>query len=275
VELVPNTGTAVIIVVSFLLPGFVTVLLQERTFRSADDPTSLDRLLRIVWLSAWSYLLVALVALALGVDKASITRFYDHHRGDPALLIGVGALLVLVPSLVIEGASRWWSRSATRVRFLSWYKVNERHTEPTAWDFFMRQRRDCYVRVTFTDGTRVLGYYGAASFAAYSKDGRDLYLERVFAPTNNDDQWFGEEITGNCGVWIKTADAVAVEFYTPDYDSSEEIQPGPATRLAVIAAALWLGREAWRARRAARASNRAQAAACPQAIEEQLSNDER
>lgn len=255
---IPNTGTAVIIIVAFLLPGFVTNLLQERTFRSADDPTSLDRLLRVFWLSAWSYLLVAVVALILGIDKVEIVHFYRKHRGNPAILIACGTALVLGSSVVVEEISRLWSGSRARHRFLDIVRVNERHTEPTAWDWFFRQRRNCYVRVTFQDGKRVLGFYGADSFSAYSKDGRDLYLERAFVPNNHDDQWFGEEIAGNCGVWVRTAEAVSVEFYTLDYGSSEENQSRLA-RLAAVVAAVWIGREAWRARRAARGPDRPQA----------------
>lgn len=51
------------ILVAFVLPGFVTVLFQERTFKRAEDPTPLDRLLRAVYYSLWSYLILAAVAV--------------------------------------------------------------------------------------------------------------------------------------------------------------------------------------------------------------------
>jgi len=38
------------------------------------------------------------------------------------------------------------------------------------------------MRVTMRNGARVLGFYGAESFAAYAKDGGDLYLERHYLP---------------------------------------------------------------------------------------------
>lgn len=40
-----QTGTALILLAAFVLLGFVTVLIQQRTFMSAEDPTPLDRLL--------------------------------------------------------------------------------------------------------------------------------------------------------------------------------------------------------------------------------------
>ena len=125
---VPNTGSAVIIIVAFLLPGFVTVLLQERTFKPADDPTALDRLLRIFWYSAWSYLLLAVLALAFGVNRSTIDDFYRHHKGNPALLIGIGALLVVIPSALIAEATRRWDTSELRSKALTRLRVNARHS---------------------------------------------------------------------------------------------------------------------------------------------------
>lgn len=213
----PTTGTAVIIIVAFLLPGFVTVLLQERTFRSADDPTPLDRLLRIVWYSAWSYMLLAVTTIVLRIHKHDIVTLYHGYKGEPSELIWRGALVVLVPSVLIAEVTRRWNGCAKREDVLgSWpLRINARHTHPTSWDYFFRQGRDCLVRVTFADGERVLGYYGPKSFAAYAKDGGDLFLEKLYVVNNAEDQWFGAEVVGVSGLWIKAADAICIEFYTP------------------------------------------------------------
>jgi hypothetical protein len=215
----PATGTALILIVAFALPGFVTVLIQERTFKTAEDPTPLDRLLRILYYSLWSYLLLAVAALVLGVDRAYVEHLYRAHKGDPAELVWRGALVVLVPSLVIATATRLWSGSSPQARMLGWLKINERHEQPTAWDYFFRQRRNVYARITTTGGGRVLGFYGARSFAAYAKDGRDLYLERIYSPAAQ--EWFGPEIPHNRGVWVKTDDIVSIEFYDPVHGTEE------------------------------------------------------
>ena len=107
--MIPNTGTAVVIIVEFLLPGFVTVLLQERTFRSAEDATPLDRLLLIIWYSAWSYVLVAVTAVVFRVHKHDIVVLYNDYKNEPSELIWRGALAVLVPSLLIAEATRRWA----------------------------------------------------------------------------------------------------------------------------------------------------------------------
>jgi Family of unknown function (DUF6338) len=214
----PATGSALIILVAFVLPGFVTVLIQERTFKRAEDPTTLDRLLRILYYSIWSYLLLAIAGLVFGVDRAYVERLYMADEGNPAELVWRGALLVLVPSLVIATATRAWAGSRPQGWVMRLARVNERHEEPTAWDYFFRQRRGAYVRVTFKDGGRILGYYGSNSFAAYAKDDRDLFLECVYAPTA--EFWFGERMQGSEGVWIDTQEAVSVEFYTDRHAAS-------------------------------------------------------
>jgi hypothetical protein len=175
----PATGPALIILVAFVLPGFVTVLLQERTFKSANDPTPLDRLLRIVMYSVISYLLIAIAAIIFGFDRATILRDYHDYTAQPAQPVWRGVLLVMIPSLLIASATFGWSRFKHRDKVMQSLRLNPRHTEPTAWDHFFPKRRRCFVRVTFADGSRVLGFYGADSFASYSKDGRDLLLEKA------------------------------------------------------------------------------------------------
>lgn len=223
--MLPTTGSALIILVAFVLPGFVTVLLQELTFKSAEDPTPLDRLLRIIAYSVWTYLLIAMGAIALDINEASFLHWYHDHTGDPAQLVWRGVLLVIVPSLIITLVTFWWSRSRFRDPLMERLGLNPRHRQPTAWDYYFRQARHAYVRATFGDGSRVLGYYGRQSFSAYSKDGQDLFLEKEYLPNNTEDYWFGAEAPGTCGVWVKAQDAVCVEFYSPKRSVEQKREP--------------------------------------------------
>lgn len=208
----PQTGTALVLIAAFLLPGFVTVLIQERTFKSADDPTPLDRLLRVLYYSVWIYLLLAGLALIFGIDRNSVTDLYDRYQDDPAQLVWRAGILILVPAFVVANSTRWWAGSEPQRRLHRLLKINSRHEEPTAWDHHFRQRGQSYVRLTAESGARIYGYYGERSFAAYAKDGRDLFLERVYI---EDDDWFGREVTGSAGVWVSTEKIVAAEFYNP------------------------------------------------------------
>lgn len=218
----PQTGTALVLIVAFVLPGFITVLIQERTFRRAEDPTPFDRVLRALYYSVWSYALFSGLALIAGIDTPYVKELYESHKDDPAELVWRAALPLLIPVLIAYATKLWHGSEAQRWT-LRKLRINEYHTVPTAWDHFFAQRRLAHVRITHTDGTRILGYYGEDSFAAYAKDGRDLYLEHVYAPT--DKGWFGEKARNNCGIWVNTSEAVSVEFYSPGNAEQEAARP--------------------------------------------------
>jgi len=229
----PTTGPALIILVAFVLPGFVTVMMQEHVFKLAEDPTPLDRLLRIIVYSVWSYLLVAVAAMLSHTDRADILREYHRYTPDPAQLVWRGALLVLVTSTIVAFVTWLWSRWGARKSLLERVGFNPRHTEATAWDFFFRQGQAVYVKIRLTTGEQLAGYYGSESFAAYARDGRDLFLEQA-CDWDEEAGWFGDPVEASCGVWINPGNAVAVEFYNPGQD--ETSVPQDADYAAVRAA---------------------------------------
>lgn len=218
----PATGTALVLLVAFVLPGFVTVLLQERTFKSADDPTPFDRLLRAVYYSVWCYVLLAVVALIFGLDRGWAQSFYNHHEGNPAGLVVLVALLILTPSAIVWLSTLLWQESGLNERALEKLHMNARHQRPTGWDFWFRKGIQTHVRIIYADGRSVWGYYGARSFASYAKDGLDLFLEEVYRekainPAEASDepsrQWFGNLKPSSRGAWVKVDDAVCIELY--------------------------------------------------------------
>jgi len=225
---IPSTGTAIIIVVAFLLPGFVTLSLQEVTFRTPNEPTGLDRLLRIVVYSGWSYVLAAVYAIVEGINRTHIVDLYHRYSNDPAELIWRAALAILIPSLIIVAATYLWSQTGLRAWVMSKLRMNVRHTEPSAWDFFFRQRRHAHVHIKFSDGRHVAGYYGPDSFAAYAKDGRDLFLQEGYE-WDEEQNWFGEKVQESCGLWINTSDAVVVTFYNPGQHGQAASEANTAT----------------------------------------------
>jgi len=230
----PTTGTALVILVAFVLPGFVTVLFQERTFKKAEDPTPLDRLLRAVYYSFWAYLILSAVALLFGVDRPMIERTYRRFADDPAQLIWRGALALLLPAVVVATTTRLWRGSTTQRMVQRRLGINERHEVPTAWDALFDRRMATFVRVTFKDGVRVLGYYGPNSAVSYSKEGPDLFLEQTYVPDDQHD-WFGEEVASSRGVWMPMSDVISVEFFAPGTDSDtrslDETEASPPSKV--------------------------------------------
>ena len=145
------------------------MLIQERTYKEADDPAHSSRLLTSVYYSVWCYLLLAVCALIFGVDRAYVEGVYRHHNANPAELFWRGALAVFAPAFTIATTTRLWNGRPSQQWLFRQLRMYPRHQQPTAWDYFFRQRHNVYVRVTNKDGGRVLGFYGAESFAAYAK----------------------------------------------------------------------------------------------------------
>ena len=67
----PETGTALLILAVFVLPGFVTLLLRERMFAVRGEDTPFERLLNALYYSALVY------AVALGGQSS----FWTHQAG--------------------------------------------------------------------------------------------------------------------------------------------------------------------------------------------------
>jgi hypothetical protein len=236
----PATGTALILLVAFVLPGFVTVLAQERTFKSDVDATPFDRLLRAVYYSVWCYLLLAALALVLGLafelDRAGTQAFVDRHDGNPAGLVLLSALLILGSATIVWYSTLRLHTSSAKAKMLRRLKINERHQQPTGWDFWFEKGFETHVRIVYPDGPMIWGYYGADSFASYAKDGLNLYLEAIYRERliQEDDAsddlpgpWFGESHPQSRGGWVKVDDAVLVELY--DFSDGDESRAAAVT----------------------------------------------
>jgi hypothetical protein len=219
----PETGTALLILVAFMLPGFVTVLLRERTIESAAQVSQLDRLLRISYYSVWSYFVVAVALVVFNVDKPDLEQFYEDKRDDPALLAGAVAAAVLAASTTLAAVGVAWHQTGLNDWFRRTLRLNPHHQTPTAWDHFFSQAKTAYVKVMMADGTQLAGYYGPKSFAAYSKDGGDLYLEQCWL-LDGEAAEFDKRNAGDSGLWIASGQAIAIEFYTPDPNGQQTAQ---------------------------------------------------
>lgn len=107
----PATGTALLILVAFVLPGFVAVLLKERLYEVRGEESTFDRLLTTVYYSLLVYLLPALTAVVLdlcgALDRSALQQFAEGR--SPLWLTGLIATVVLLalPTFAALGAWRW------------------------------------------------------------------------------------------------------------------------------------------------------------------------
>jgi len=216
----PATGTALLVLAAFVLPGFVALKYRERTYVVKADDTPFERLLSALYYSFLSYLVLGIVAVAVfGVSTEDVSRlWHGHAKAGVYLLLAAGG--VLIPVTLAELA-RWWDGSRVRRRVRLIADVNPAHTTPSGWEHFFLTDRTCFVRVTLNDGRVVAGRFGERSFAGYTAETPDLYLEQRWTLDDND--WFGKEVDGSLGVYIRAQEIVSVEFY----DDRAERLPAP------------------------------------------------
>jgi len=207
----PQTGTAILVLVVFVLPGFVALRYAEQTYRTRADDAAFERLLTALYFSLLSYVVIALGSfLLLDVDTTDVRELWDGDKPFESYLAFAGAG-VIVPVGVAEVARRW-SQSTVRSWTLDQAGISTAHKTPSGWEHFFLQGRWAYVRATLKDGRVVGGFYGPDSFAGYTAETPDLYLENRYQ-LNDETAWFEGPAPGSIGLYVRAEEIVSVEFY--------------------------------------------------------------
>ena len=220
----PETGTALVVLAAFVLPGFVTLLISERTHTIKGEDTPFERLLGALYYSALIYSLVVGAGWLAGLSRDDIAQF-THGEWRLGEYVGAGVLgALLLPALIAYTGLRWRSSVRMRPRVLKALGVSPAHSTPSGWDHFFGLNEPALVRVTLSDGRVVGGYFGDASFAGYSDHHEDLFLERRWEL--DAESWFVRPAEASIGVWIPSSSIVSFELYAPPRASDFD---GPAS----------------------------------------------
>jgi hypothetical protein len=211
----PATGNALLILVAFVLPGFVTLLISERTHVIKDTSNPSERLLLALYYSVLTYALLGLIAWSAGYDREKISDAYHHEQSAGKVLFYAFLAILAIPALIAT-ASRLWLRSRARGWFIEKSRINPSHQTPTAWDHFFEQGKEAFVRVTLSDGRVVGGYYGPGSFATFGEQARDLFISNQWEL--DDDAWFAKPAEASLGVWVAKESVVSLEVYAVSRD---------------------------------------------------------
>lgn len=206
----PATGTAILVLAAFVLPGFIALRYRERTVVVKADDSQFERLLSALLYSALSYLVAgAFAVLVLHANTRDLKHLWHGHK--PLHVYLLLAVTALVLPVALAELVRWWSGSAVRRRAQAIAGMNPAHTTPSGWEHFFLRDRTSFVRVTLADGRVIAGRYGERSFAGYTAETPDLYLEERWML--NDQDWFEAPSPGTLGVYIRADQIVSVEFY--------------------------------------------------------------
>jgi hypothetical protein len=219
----PATGTALLVLVAFVLPGFVAVLIGERTHEvPVRNRSPFELLLLTGYYSVLTYGLVALVTWPFGLSRATLRHWYRAESLGRLGALGLAAVVV-VPALLATGA-RLWTRSRMRSWLLRRLGIQRTHRASAAWDEFFGRGESAFIRVVLTDDRVVGGFYGSRSVSGHADHGGDLLLEQAWVL--DEDDWFQAPAAGSAGLWIPGETIVSMELYDAPQDR------GRATRRA-------------------------------------------
>lgn len=216
----PETGTALLILVAFVLPGFATLFISERTYTVRRDDSPFERLLQASYYAGLTYAIVGTLAWLLGFDRADVRALRYSESSVGKLVLTAVFVVFVVPFLIAHASRLWHTSSSLRPRLLGTAKVSLSHSTASGWEHFFESGADALVRVTLTDGRVVGGYYGGNSFAGYTAQTQDLFLEERWEL--DEDRWFVRPARATLGVWIPRESIVSIELYDPPPTSAPD-----------------------------------------------------
>lgn len=216
----PDAGTAVLLLAAFVLPGFVTLLIRERTSWIKGEDTPFERLLNALYYSSIIYAVLGVGLVAFAFDRANFSALYaGEYVPGVYLLLGALALFVL-PMSIAELGRRWQKSEALRPRFIAWARIDPGHNVPAGWEQLFLESHGAkagnglMLRVTLEDGRVVGGFFGERSLAGYTAHRRDLFIEERWSFDNDD--WFDEPVSANLGLWLSESQIHSIEAYEPE-----------------------------------------------------------
>lgn len=92
-----------------------------------------------------------------------------------------------------------------------WIKDKIQLPYPTAWDYYFKNRKPCFILVHLKNGHKIGGFYGNKSYATSFPQHGDLYLEKVIRVNENGN--FIEIIEDSEGTIISNDAYVYIELF--------------------------------------------------------------
>lgn len=210
----PQTGTALLILAVFVLPGFVTLLLRERMFAVRGEDTPFERLLNALYYSALVYAVALGGGLILGLTTQELVKLYHGEMSLKADLAAAATVVIALPTTLAALGLRWRKSRQLRPLVLRVIGISPSHSVASGWnEAFSRegQMREMMIRATMKDGRVVGGYFRFGSLAGYSEHTQDLFIAERWSL--DDEGWFEKRAEGTEGVWLSDAEIASVEFY--------------------------------------------------------------
>jgi len=193
----------------FLLAGFIALSVRSR-FVAGQRPKPSEVLFDAAILSLVNQ--IVYVFLSTVLIWLTGKMFEEWSMWLQTLLTGKPGFFVEV--LVLPAILGWFLASALTHEWLGgvFRRIALPNTHPTerAYDYaFTQLNESCFVILTYQDGTRIYGYFGANSLAATDENRSDIFLERLYS-VEDKQEW--HETEPSRSAWVSLAALRSIEF---------------------------------------------------------------
>jgi hypothetical protein len=209
--MVVDTGTAILILGVFVLPGFITLIFRERLYVVRGQETPFERLLSALFYSALIYGALLGIASHCGLQKQDLVEFHNGEKSLGEDLLVAFIVFLLLPAVIAVIGSLWMSSKKLRPWLLKLVGSSEAHSITSGWNELFSKQGASLIRATLSDGRVVGGFYDEPSLAGYSEQTQDIYINERWEL--DDDGWFIKPAERSMGLWLPKESIVSLEIY--------------------------------------------------------------
>lgn len=214
----PTTGIALLIIVLFVIPGFLTDSVYGFSTTRAKREVP-DAFLSYIFWSLVNGAPISVITILLLSDVLRVGwRQYlitNSRLVAAATILSLFVLPVLIALIAVK-LSQW---NAVR-RFMLRAFGLRLGQPPKAWDKVFAANVPFQALITLTDGTRIGGGWGEDSFASAFPADEDLFLEVEF--TVDPDGRLLSPVERSGGILLKHSEIRSIQIYRPEEEGDEK-----------------------------------------------------
>lgn len=195
----PQSLNAVIAIILFIIPGFITDRIIALTIPRAKREST-EIILTAITFSCINYAIFSWLILLMIFTVRYETWFIFSW------------LVILLLGPIIEGfAFNWLVNSKLYRKIFSLLKLKNIRLIPKSWDYQFGKEEPYWILITLKDGNKIGGFFGTHSFASSFPAEEDLYIEELWEI--DEEGRFEQPIENSGGCLVRRNDINFIEFF--------------------------------------------------------------
>jgi hypothetical protein len=198
----PQSFSAVVVIILFIIPGFITDRIIGLTIPKAKREST-EIILTAITFSCINYAIFSWLILLM-IFKGFPSRYQTWF------IFSWLGILLLGP--IFEGLTFNWLVNAELYRKLfNLLRLKNIRLIPKSWDYKFGKEEPCWILMTLKDGTKIGGFFGSDSFASSFPAEEDLYIEELWEI--DEEGKFQQPVQGSGGCLVKRNEINFIEFF--------------------------------------------------------------